>query len=271
MEYYTELYLTYKQLYEKKKKLECLRLLGENGFCIPSTLVKTFNTNSQRKQKVLENYVKLKRLDFNRYFPEEVHYPEAECAVYDLSGRTKTKKKSLVDMICSLNYLVQPHNVYMYNLNGYKSGYNYYSGQKVIVYQITDEISDTEKTVICNAIKETTIKEYHTNDPLFFVYKVIIVTTKQWNSKYDWLYFDLGIDGDDFSTLLVDALNGKKHEWTFKDGTYVSHEERQELLKEKMEVEQSEPDELEDEPKLKPIRRVPRKKKQKKLTGFVEI
>lgn len=273
MQKYSNLYTIYKNLYEEQEKAKCLQLLGENGFCIPNTLLKDINNNSNRRQKVLDNYLELKNLNYNDWLINEIQYPEAECAIYDLSGRIETKEKSLNDIICSINYLIPAHNIYMYNPIGCHSGYNYYCGQKVIVYQITDEMTDLEKVNITKEIKRTTIKDYNINDPLYYVYKIIIVTTN-WNSKYDWLRFDLGIDSDNFGRLFIDAWNGEQHIWTYKDGSYISSEERLAILTEKVDKPNSfEPLVKSEKKPRKPRkpRKSNKKRKQRKLVGFDEI
>lgn len=294
MQRYSELYTTYKRLFEEKKKIDCLRLLGENGFCIPRNLLKSFNTKSQRRQKVLENYITLKDFNFDDWGQYEIQYPEAECAVYDFSNRIKTKRKCLMNFIYFMNYFIPPHEIYMYNPIGGQSGYNYYCGQKVIVYQITPEMNELEKFTISKEIKKTTIKNYHIDNPILFVYKIILVTTS-WESKYDWIHFDMGIDTDNFCTLFNDAWNGKMHVWTYKDGSYISPQEREHLLKEQKDEQKDKKVKIsekekkgrkkkekiisnpivnsEDEQEI-PIEKPKRRKKrkpQRKLAGFVEI
>lgn len=150
--------------------------------------------------------------------------PEADIAVYDLSSREQTKVKALKWCISRLCEYVNPLEVYMFNPLGKKNedGYKWYSGQRVIVYQI--HTGDTSRTLL-EEIKKTSINGYDLTEPTRNVKKVILVIDDWCNSDM-FFRFNLGIDDDDYMSLFDDAWKGLKHEWTTRDGIPLTNCER---------------------------------------------
>lgn len=152
--------------------------------------------------------------------------PEASIAVYDLSSRVETKIIAVKWCISKLCEYVNPLEVYMYNPLGRKfdeDGYKWYSGQRVIVYQI--HTGDTSRTLL-EEIKKTSINGYDLTVPTRTVKKVIFVVD-DWCNKETFFQFNLGIDSDDYMCLFEDAWKGLKHEWTTRDGIPLTNHERQ--------------------------------------------
>lgn len=198
-----------------------------NGYIMEEqTMIKMPNiVNRVKALKEIEIY----RKEHNMEFLLSTEYgilPEANMAVYDLSSRVKTKFIALKWCISKLCEYVNPLEIYMYNPLGRKNdedGYKWYSGQRVIVYQIHS--GDTSRTLL-EEINKASINGYDLTDPLRNVKKVIFVVN-DWCNIDTFLQFNLGIDGDDYMKLFEDAWKGLKHEWTTRDGIPLTNHERQ--------------------------------------------
>lgn len=198
-----------------------------NGYVIEEQTMMKMPDHVKRVKalKEIETY----RKEHNMEFLLSTEYgtlPEASIAVYDLSSRVETKTIALKWCISRLCDYVNPLEVYMYNPLGRKNdedGYKWYSGQRVIVYQIHE--SDTSRTLL-EEIKKTSINGYELTDPSRYVKKVIFVVD-DWCNSETFFRFNLGIDGDDYMSIFDDAWKGLKHEWTTRDGIPLTNHERQ--------------------------------------------
>ena len=87
--------------------------------------------------------------------------------------------------------MVDSWDIYMFNPIGMRSGYKYYRGEKMIIYQISYCMSNKEVKNITKLIKSTTANGHDISN----VYKIVIVN-RNWNGLKDWKMFDLGRDGE---------------------------------------------------------------------------
>ena len=197
-----------------------------NGYVIEEeTMLKMANCVQRVKAlKEIETY----RKEHDAEFFLSTEYgtlPEANIAVYDLSSREQTKARALKWCISKICEYVNPLEIYMYNPLGKKNdedGYKWYSGQRVIVYQI--HAKDTSRTVL-EEITRVSINGYDLTDPTRNVKKVILVID-DWCDSEMFFHFNLGIDDDDYMSLFDDAWKGLKHEWTTRDGIPLTNCER---------------------------------------------
>ena len=144
--------------------------------------------------------------------------PEADCAIYDLSARYRTKKDCLEYCITFLRE--RNCSIYWYTL---RDKYLKYNGEEVIVYLIDDTTGYPE-----NFDEELAVKEangYLFDDPCHVIKKIILLAT-EWSEMDQFLVFNLGLDCDEFPPLFLDAWNGFKHEWRTKDGRLLTNAER---------------------------------------------
>lgn len=198
-----------------------------NGYVIDEQTMLKMSDHVKRVKALKEIEAYRKAHDAEFFLSTEYGtLPEASIAVYDLSSRVRTKAIALKWCISKICEYVNPLEVYMYNPLGKKNdedGYKWYSGQRVIVYQI--HADDTSRTLL-EKITSISINGYDLMDPSRTVKKVIFVVDDWCNSEM-FFHFNLGIDDDDYMKLFDDAWKGLKHEWTTRDGIPLTNYERQ--------------------------------------------
>ena len=153
--------------------------------------------------------------------------PEADIAVYDLSDRKDSKVLLLREIIELIVERVNPLEIYMWNplanAQNAMDGYKWYSGQKLIVYQLRE--NELKMPDLLDALRTVVINDYDTNDSSRAVKKVLLVLD-DWSEMNSYLRFNLGIDTDNGRELFVDAWNGLLHEWRTTDGLVLDNFER---------------------------------------------
>lgn len=153
--------------------------------------------------------------------------PEADIAVYDLSDRKDSKYELLRAIIELIVERVNPLEIYMWNpldnAQNAMDGYKWYSGQKLIVYQLRE--NELKMHDLVDALRTVVINGYDTNDSSRAVKRVILVLD-DWSEMNSYLRFNLGIDTDNGKELFVDAWCGLLHEWTTVDGLVLDNFER---------------------------------------------
>lgn len=231
---YEEFWSVYKDLYRKKDEA-CYYSLW-NGYLFPQLYFDDGITEEKLNERLLaiENIMKWRSDASNNGTSVVGTFPEAEIAVYDISDRKLSKRAALNYIVKAICNHVNPLDIYMWNPLGIPStvkndGYKWYSGQKLIVYQITKKCFSRD---LFDLIQQHTINGYNILDPLLAVKKVIIVVD-DWADKWFFLRFNLGIDTDDYMMLFDDAWKGLKHEWTTKDNELMLNTTRREILEEK--------------------------------------
>ena len=141
-----------------------------------------------RKKNITYQY-RFKRKNENERGKEAVksHFPKEKRFKLNLANRMeKNTVYYLVDIIMSL---LNSDDVYMFNPIGVRSGYKYYSGEKVIVYQVSECMSIKEVKNITKLIRS----EIANGQNIRNVYKIVIVN-RLWNGLKEWKTYDLGND-----------------------------------------------------------------------------
>lgn len=153
--------------------------------------------------------------------------PEADFAVYDLSDRKDSKEDLLRTIIEMIVERVNPLEIYMWNplanAQNAADGYKWYSGQKLIVYQLRE--NELKMPDLLDALRTVVINDYDTNDPSRAVKRVVLVLD-DWSEMNSYLRFNLGIDTDNGKELFDDAWRGLLHEWRTVDGLVLDNFER---------------------------------------------
>lgn len=231
---YSDFWKFYKDLY-LKKDVACYYSLW-NGYLFPQLYFDDGITEEKLNERLLaiENIMKWRSDAPTNGTSVDGTFPEAEIAVYDISDRKLSKRAALNYIVKAICNSVNPLDIYMWNPLGISAsvkndGYKWYSGQKVIVYQITKKCFSRD---LLDLIQQHTVNGYEISDPLLAVKKVIIVVD-DWPDKWFFLRFNLGIDADDYMLLFDDAWKGLKHEWTTKDNELMLNTTREEILEEK--------------------------------------
>ena len=107
----------------------------------------------------------------------------------DLSRIKKENREiGLTNVIFGIINNIDPENIYMYNILGKGSGYKYYLGEKVIIYQITSKSSIDEIKKIKKHLNETEIHGIK-----FEQHKVrkILITTVKYKVDKDWKKYSI--------------------------------------------------------------------------------
>lgn len=150
---------------------------------------------------------------------DTLHLPEADCAVYDFSGRNSSVEDALGYCYKLIETNVPQKDVYWYT---FSKGYSEYRGERLIIYQI---LEDSYPHDFYQKIRATEANGYSLNATDHIIKKMVI-TTVDWSDKDLFICYNLGIDDDDYKKLMDDAWKGFKHEWRSGTGRLLSNEER---------------------------------------------
>lgn len=103
-------------------------------------------------------------------------YPIERRILIDLSKRQKQIRGDLEWCLSLILMMVDSNEIYMYNPTGEGSGYKYYRGEKLVVYQITELMTPRERQRTIEQIKKTCLNKIDTTVKANKVYKVVITT-----------------------------------------------------------------------------------------------
>lgn len=149
-----------------------------------------------RKKRLKERMILLKRLRkaAEQYKPVGYSFlPKGNRLIIDISKMVNIKK-GFIAITQMINYYCDNFGVYQYSpVKG--TGYKYYSGERIIVYFITPEMTENQIKEIVKNIKKEEIKNYNLKN----TFKVIINGSK-WRGCEDWrreMITDKDTKGDD--------------------------------------------------------------------------
>lgn len=149
-----------------------------------------------RKKRLKERMILLKRLRkaAEQYKPVGYSFlPSGRRLIIDIS-QLENIKKGFIAITQMINYYCDNYGVYQYSpVRG--TGYKYYSGERIIVYFITPEMTENQIKEIVKNIKKEEIKNYNLKN----TFKVIINGSK-WRGCEDWrreMITDKDTKGDD--------------------------------------------------------------------------
>lgn len=175
-----------------------LKKLLIEGRIVPDTIIRSFRYKEFKEQR--EENVK-KRYDKKRIKKENINnmYPRDMKICIDLSRIKKEKRDiGLTNVIFGIINDIDPKNIYMYNVLGKGSGYKYYLGEKVIIYQITNKNSIDEIKQIKNSLNATEI--HGINFEKHRIRKILITTVKYQIDK-DWKKYTIKSEENIFKEL----------------------------------------------------------------------
>ena len=160
-----------------------LKELLIKGRIVPDTILRSFKYKEfkeEREQivKIRYNKKKIKKENSNNVYPHDMKI------CIDLSRIKKENRDiGLTNVIFGIINNIDPENIYMFNVLGKESGYKYYLGEKVIIYQITNKSSIDEIKQIKNYLNETEVHGIK-----FEKRKVrkILITTVKYQIDKDW-------------------------------------------------------------------------------------
>lgn len=217
----------YRKLYDLRKRDECFLQLAY-GHVLPHFFAAAM-VNKEPRREALEKVMCYRLRHLSEFDTPQGWLPEAACAVYDISDRPYTSKACLNWAIRTLAYVMNPYDVYMYDplamtsLDTPQYGYKWYTGQHVIVYQITSRYTAEMKDFITMEILKQDVNGFSLAER--DVRKVILLTTS-WNDSCLFPTYNLGIDHDLFKPLFVEAWQGRAHVWKDGRGNVIPNEQR---------------------------------------------
>lgn len=168
------------------------------GRIVPETILRSIKYKEFKE--IREENVK-NRYDKKRIKKENINnmYPRDMKICIDLSRIKKEKREEyLTQVINGIINDIDPENIYMYNIIGKGSGYKYYLGEKVIIYQITNKNSIEEIKQIKNSLNATEI--HGINFETHRVRKILITTIKYKVDK-DWKKYTIKNEENIFKKL----------------------------------------------------------------------
>ena len=153
----------------------------EHGYLLNQMIIK-YKTKTEDEERFSEELKKTIRENVKKRFKVGKKVKRISIYPKDLEIIIKCKTaKQTTNIIEIITTMIDPEEVYMYDplING--SGYKYYKGEKMIVYQINKYINQKTKKRIENQINKDKIMNL--NRMIFNisdVYKIIIITNTKW-------------------------------------------------------------------------------------------
>ena len=200
----------YVKLYRERQRIPCLEMLFESGCLVPTELFCLFSKRTRNKRmKAIKKRWQQRKKQVHVWDEGDEEMPVKDIAVYDLSKRRKTLKCAKERIIKAINYVISPDEIYMYNPDNLKSGYTWYSGQKLIVYQVQKYMKKELREKIWKDIDLVKIGPYDLTDPLHFVKKVILLENDD-DEKRRYLVYDMGDDTVSLKPRFIACWNDVK-------------------------------------------------------------
>lgn len=131
-------------------------------------------------------------------------FPVIQYIIFDIS-RMKCKTTSIERIIKMMIIFVDEESIYMYNPDGRGTGYRYYKGEKIIVYQIGPFLTRNERFRMEGQIRRTEFNGY-TKD----VFKIVI-TEEPLKILEEWPVFKSSTVEELKDSFLI-AWNGRRFE-----------------------------------------------------------
>lgn len=134
-------------------------------------------------------------------------YPIEHRIQIDLSKRGERKREDLEHCLSLILLSVNGDDVYMYNPTGHGTGYKYYRGERVIVYQVTELMTPRELQRMPKYIAETELCGKDVSKKPNKVYKVVF-TTVPFKRLDGYEYYDMGNPGISINHVFLSAYEG---------------------------------------------------------------
>ena len=184
---------------------EWVHLLYVGGYPVPCYVRKDLNIQEKdRKANVLKRYLIWKDLRphlENQYHPlAYLMLPYYKHSIFDFHSCHDPRTATLHLFRLIFNY-IPLYSIYMYDpVPG--TGYKYYSGERLILYYITEDVlKDHSKSQrLVTALTQKSGNGY----PLTSKFQVVI-TTVNWHGLKDWPHITLNDDSDTFKESLLIA------------------------------------------------------------------
>ena len=182
-----------KMLYEKVSDYnEWIFYLYCEGYFIPPKFNYGFNINEykdirQMNLKKRKQRWKILRLSIeNRYLPIGLTFmPGARKMIFDFRFCNQPYESYLQMYLMILNYC-DYYNIYQYSPLP-NTGYKYYSGERIIIYYMTDDLNKQQKKRLSQAIQKKLVNGYELKNTF-----QIIIKFGKWEGKLtnsnDWKY-----------------------------------------------------------------------------------
>ena len=155
----------------------------EHGYIINRTIFE-FNTLKMKdeEQEFFEKLLKNMRENIKKRFKEDKKVKQQSLFPKDIEIVIRCPvRKQLTEVLNTLKTVIDPEEIYSYDplING--SGYKYYKGEKVIVYQINKYMNQKTKKRIEEQISKTKIMNLNRiKFDISNIYKIIIVNRTKW-------------------------------------------------------------------------------------------
>lgn len=158
------------------------------GRIVPDTVLRHYNSKVLREERELKVKMRYNKKEIKAENPNNV-YPHDMRICIDISRiKKENRDECLNHVIFGIINNIDPENIYMFNVLGKGSGYRYYLGEKVIIYQITSKSSIDEIKKIKNHLNVTEIHGIN-----FEQHKVrkILITTVRYKVDKDWKKYSI--------------------------------------------------------------------------------
>ena len=168
---------TKEELKAIEEKIGWIMEIYWKGGIFPLKAIKRFQED-ERQYRTLAVKERFKRVTNI----EKGVFPVNPCIIFDIS-RMRSKTMSIERIIKFMIIFVDEESIYMYNPDGKGTGYRYYKGEKIIVYQIGSFLTRNERCKMEGQIRRTEFNGYKKE-----VFKIVI-TEERLKILSEWPVF----------------------------------------------------------------------------------
>ena len=192
LEDYTE-----EELKAIEEKIGWIMEIYWKGGIFPLKVIKRFREDErkERTKSVKERFQRATNI-------EKGLFPVNRCIIFDIS-RMKCKTTSIERIIKMMIMAVDEESIYMYDPDGKGTGYRYYKGEKIIVYQIGPFLTRNERFRIEGQIRRTEYNGYTKE-----VFKIVI-TEEPLKILEEWPVFKSSTV-EELKNSFLKAWNGRR-------------------------------------------------------------
>ena len=158
------------------------------GRIVPDSIIRSIKYKEFKEKREENVKIRYNKKEIKKENPNNV-YPHDMKICIDLSRiKKENRDECLNHVIFGIINNIDPENIYMYNVLGKGSGYKYYLGEKVIIYQITNKSSIDEIKKIKNHLNEM---EIHGINFEQHQVRKILITTVRYKTDKDWKKYSI--------------------------------------------------------------------------------
>lgn len=168
----------------KEKNMKQTTMRVENGELIQRNLVKC-TTDTPEKEKIRDEWLKVREENVKKRFKRERKSGGESLFPKDKQILLKVNNYCVLNRVIQvITSMIEPNEIYMFDPTCTGTGYKYYKGENVIVYQVDKYMSRWDKNRLNEQIEKGVVK--NVSGMLYDIkekWKIVIQVKTVWNKK----------------------------------------------------------------------------------------